>query len=196
MDDPTNADDPRPVRRASQPDDLDSGAGVRCVHHAPPADVDAHVSESWEEEQVARHHSGSGDASGLVVERIRTVWEFNAQAPIRPVDESGAVEAAGGRGPSPSIGHPDLSDGDRGRAFADGRLGNHGERRSVPSRSLSRDGRGCILLWECVGTAEDERGKSERQQRAAEGGRHGGKRTTGCISGDGAALGLFLSVGS
>jgi hypothetical protein len=41
-----NADEPRPVRRAPQLDDLDSGAGVRCVHHAPAADVDADVSES------------------------------------------------------------------------------------------------------------------------------------------------------
>jgi len=46
VDDATNADESRPVRRASQLDDLDSGAGVRCVHHAPPSDVDADVSES------------------------------------------------------------------------------------------------------------------------------------------------------
>ena len=59
-----------------------------------------------------------------------------------------------------------------------------------------KSGRGRILPWECVGTAEDERGKSERQQRAAEGGRHERRENDGPQTPGGAALGLFLSAGS
>ena len=170
--DATNCDESRPVRRASQLDDLDSRTGMRCVHHAAPADVDADVPESREEEQVARLHPGSCNAPALVVERVRAVRQFNSQATVRPVDEPGAVEA-GGRGASPPIGHADLSDGDRSRALADGRYRDRGDW-AMASRRLP--GRGCFAG---ARTGDDDRGKGEQRQGAAGGGRHGGGRTTG-----------------
>jgi hypothetical protein len=178
VDDATNADEARTVRRASQLDDLNSSARVRCMHHAPAADVDADVSEPGEEEQVPGLHPGARYAAALVVERVRAVWNLNAQSCIGPVDEPGAVEAARRRGTAPSIRHADLSQGDRGRALADGGLWNPGER-SVPSRCLPSNSCGCIVLWKCASAGEDDRGKSERQQTAAKGGRHEGERTTG-----------------
>src|SRR5437879_12764710 len=83
--DATNCDESRPVRRASELDDLDSGAGMRCVHHAPPADVDADVSESREKEQVAGLHPGACDARALAVERLGAVRGRDVQANGRPV---------------------------------------------------------------------------------------------------------------
>src|SRR2546430_16491483 len=100
--DATNCDESRPVRRASQLDDLDSRTGMRCVHHAPPADVDADVSESRETEQVAELHSGSCDAPALVVERVRAVRERDSQATVRPVYAAGAIEA-GWRAARPTL---------------------------------------------------------------------------------------------
>ena len=96
-DDAADADDARAVRRASQPDDLNSCAGVRRVHHPPTADVDADVSEPGEEEQVAGLHPGSRDSPTVVVERVRAVRERDAQPCVRPVDEPRAVEAGRGR---------------------------------------------------------------------------------------------------
>jgi hypothetical protein len=193
--DAPDADESRAVRRASQADDLDSGAGVRCVHHAPAPDVDADVSEPGKEEQVAGLHSGSRDAPSLVVERVRAVWEGNAQPSVGPVDQPGAIEAGCGGGASPSIRHADLSDGDRRCALTDGRPRSPGLPR-VPRGRLPGDRCSCTRRRACVGRGEDDRGKRERQQGAAERVRHRGERTTGRTSRDCAALGLFLSVGA
>jgi hypothetical protein len=58
------------------------------------------------------------------------------------------------------------------------------------------DRRACVIGHPCSGAAEDDRGKSERKQGAAEGGRHEKRENDGPQTPDGAALGLFLSAGS
>ncbi|MDX6436062.1 MAG: hypothetical protein QOK34_896 [Gaiellaceae bacterium] len=60
---------------------------------------------------------------------------------------------------------------------------------------MAIDRRGRVVLQERAGTDEDERGKRERKQTAAERRRQGGERTTGRKSMC-AALSLFLTIGS
>jgi hypothetical protein len=81
------ADKPPSIGRLSQPDDLDSAPGVRRMHHASAADVDADMSEPRKEEQVARLHLGTCYGPAQVMERVRAVWKFDPQPPVSPVDE-------------------------------------------------------------------------------------------------------------
>ena len=67
--------------------------------------------------------------------------------------------------------YADGSEGDCGRAGADGRFA-FAVSWTMPRRCGPGDRRGCIRGQSCGGAAEDDRGKSERQQGAAEGGRH------------------------
>jgi hypothetical protein len=129
------------------------------------------------------------------MERVRAVWKFEAKPPVRPVDEPRAVEAGGGGGASPSLWHAAGAEGDCRRACAKG-----------PDRMRTLRGRprGCgpgdrrirIMGQPCNATAEDDRGKCERQQGAAEGGWHERRENDGPRARAGAALGLFLSAGS
>jgi len=165
---------------------------MRRVHHASAANVNADVSEPGKEEQVAGPHSGSCHAPSLVVERVRAVRQPNAQPPVRPVDKPGAVEPGWG-GPSPSIRHANLFDGDSRRALADGRHRNRRER-IVPIRRLPGNRCRCTLRRAYTDTAEGDRGKRVRQQGAAERGRHREEGTTGPQTLGRAARGLFLTA--
>src|SRR5438105_929893 len=93
---------------------------MRRVHHASVADVDAYVTESGKEEQVARLHPGACHAPTQVIERVGAVREFHAESSVCPVDEPGAVEPAGRRYATPSIRHADLLECNRRRALAEG----------------------------------------------------------------------------
>ena len=68
--------------------------------------------------------------------------EFDAETPVCPVNEPGAVEPAGGGGAAPSIRHADRLECDRRGALADGRHPNHALR-SLPRgrRPVDRCGR-------------------------------------------------------
>ena len=66
----------------------------------------------------------------------------------------------------------------------------------MPRGCGPRDRRGCLTGQPGSGAAEDDRGKRERQQGAAERVRHERKENDGPQTPDGAALGLFLSAGS
>jgi Epoxide hydrolase N terminus len=132
-DDAPDADEPRPVGRAAEADDLDPAAGVRRVDHPSAPDVDPDMPETGEEEQIAALHPGPCNVSTLVVERVRAVREFDAQSPVRPVDESGTVEAGRGRA-APPIRDAHLSHGDRRRSFPNGPLLLDHARRLVSCR--------------------------------------------------------------
>src|SRR2546426_9634296 len=106
LNDAPNADEPGAIGRATQAHDLDQAAGVRRVNHPPAPDVDADVPEPGKEEQVAGLHSGTRYPPTLVIERVRTVREFDADSSVCPVDETGAVEPTGGGGARPPLRAP------------------------------------------------------------------------------------------
>jgi hypothetical protein len=66
------------------------------VHHPAVTDVDADVAEPGKEEQIASLHLGTWYRPAKFMKRVRAVWKLDAQPSVRPVDESRAVEAAGG----------------------------------------------------------------------------------------------------
>ena len=139
---------------------------MRRVHHPTVPDVDADMAEPEEEEQVAGLHSRGRHRASVVVERVGAVRELDAEASICPVDEARAVEPARGRDPAPSIRDADFSDGKGCRAFPDR------ARRSARDRRVAGSGR----VRHLSEAREDERGKCERLQTAANGGRQRGGR--------------------
>jgi hypothetical protein len=189
--DAPDPDESAAIGRVDHADHLDSGTGMRRMHHATVADVDANVPEPRKKQQVAGPHSRTCYLSPPVIEFVRAVREHNADSPVRPVDEPRAVEPTGRRCASPSVRDADLPDGDRRGTLAEGRQRNCSER-SVPSGRLS----GYSVRRADAGAAEGDRGKRERQQGAAEGGRQEERERRGRKTGDCAAPGLFLSVGS
>jgi hypothetical protein len=188
-DDAPDADDPAVVPRTSEPDDLDSRARMRRVNHASAAQVQADMSEPGEDEDVARLRVRPCDTSTRSIQGVGAVRKRNAESPVGPVDEAGAVEPALRRGATPSIRNVDCPERDSCCTLAEGGLGPPNARRSPIStrrRSGSLDRDRCPLasgrrIARCPRrrAAEDDRGNGERKQSSAEGVRHSGEGNDG-----------------
>lgn len=81
-------DTDKPAAVATQSNDLNVTAGVRCVNHAPTPQVDADVTQAGEEEHVPRLHSPAGDLTTAVKECVRAVWDSDTEPAVRPIDEA------------------------------------------------------------------------------------------------------------
>src|SRR6266545_4358701 len=152
--------------------DLNATAGMRCVNHASTPHVDADVTQAEEEEHVSRLHTCGRYLTTAVIECVGAVWEFDTETPVRPIDETRAVEDARREAATPAIRHSHFSDGDRGHTFANGALVRV-PRGLVPGRCRRRS----VRHW--TRAADEERGKCERQHGAARGDRQRRERTTG-----------------
>jgi len=84
--DPPNTDEAAAV--LTQADDLYSSAGMRRMHHASAAYVDANVTAPIEEEHIPRLHSRARHRTTAVVQRVRAVRELHTESSVRPVDEA------------------------------------------------------------------------------------------------------------
>src|SRR5438552_10047798 len=187
MTDAPDTDEPAAV--LTQFDDLYSTAGMRCVHHPSPANVDADMPEAGEEEHVPGSHFPAWYPTTVVKECVRAVRELDTESPIRVIDKPRAVEAAYRGDAAPAIRHSYFFEGDCRYTLANAglvcvRCGRVSSRRTSCS----------IRQW--TRAAEEKRGRCERQHWAARGGRQRRKRTTGRRKRGCAALGLFLSIGS
>jgi hypothetical protein len=85
---PDTPDTDKPAAVATQPDDLNATAGMRCVNHASTPEVDAHVTEAGEEEHVSRLHSPARYLTTAVEEGVRAVWDSDTESSVRPIDEA------------------------------------------------------------------------------------------------------------
>ena len=103
---------------AREPDDLDAAPALRRVHHPSPAEIEADMAEAVEEEEVAgakvRALYGAAD---LELGR-GTVRQLDAETPVDPARQAGAVEAAGPR-TSPDVRRADLAKRDPCGALAE-----------------------------------------------------------------------------
>ena len=171
--DAPGADEPTPVVRAAEPDDLHSPSGTRRVHHASSSQVDADVPEPPEEDEVARLHPGARHSPAHSIERVRAVWELDAQSSVRPVDEPRAVETTGGGASSPDIRNADRLERDPGSAFAHGSSRSRSLPRMAGPRRVDRRGRTLHATQHTrvsadrTGAAEQARGECERKQQVA-----------------------------
>jgi len=139
---------------------------MRCVHHASVADVQADVSEPGEDEHIARLLPALWDAPTLAIEAVGGARDFNAESPVRPEHEPGAVEPARRRGASPLIRNANRSERDSGRTFAE--RSRRSVRRSPLGPEPVRQRRRLRFLVRLGGRARDEaRGKGERKQSSA-----------------------------
>jgi hypothetical protein len=85
---PDAPDTDKPAAVATQPNDLNASAGMRCVNHASTPHVDADVTQAEEEEHVPRLHSCARYLTTAVIECVGAVWEFDTETPVRPIDET------------------------------------------------------------------------------------------------------------
>ena len=85
--DTAGTDQASAVARLTESDDLHSPAGLRGVHHPAPSEIEAHVSEAIEEEDVARLHAGRRHAPAFAVQRVGVVRKVDPDATVRPADE-------------------------------------------------------------------------------------------------------------
>src|SRR5919201_6821705 len=106
------------VRRgvpAGHAGDLHDVAGVRRVDEGAAADVDAHVTESVEEDEVAGLELVAGDGCAHPVLRVRAVRQRDPDLGEHVHDQAGAVETRG-RCATPAVGHTQIALGDRNDA--------------------------------------------------------------------------------
>src|SRR3954452_25134957 len=87
--------------------DLDDVARVRRVDELSAADVDPHVPEAAEEDEVSRLQVAVRDRRSIAVHGSSVVRQGNADLGVDVHDESGAVEAARPAG-APDIWLPEL----------------------------------------------------------------------------------------
>src|SRR6266508_4149890 len=79
---------------AGEARDLDDVAGVRGVDHLTAADVDPHVAEPVEEDEVAGLELVARDRRPHCVEGVRAMRQGHADLGEDVHDEAGAVESA------------------------------------------------------------------------------------------------------
>src|SRR5262245_46718390 len=95
--DPAGADVARAVPGGAQARDPHGRPGMRGVDEAARPDVEAHMAESVEEDEVARPERGPRDAPPHTEVGVGAVRQIEAEVAEDVADEPGAVEAAARR---------------------------------------------------------------------------------------------------
>ena len=85
---PDAPDTDKPAAVATQPNDLNATAGMRCVNHASTPQVNADVTQAGEEEHVPRLHAPARYLTTAVEECVRAVWDSDTESPVRPIDKA------------------------------------------------------------------------------------------------------------
>src|SRR5580765_7323405 len=120
--------------------DLDARARMRRVDEPSVADVEPDVTDTVEEDQVARPQPGARDAPPAVELLVRRSGQVDPEVAVHEADEPGAVEARARRGAAPPVRDAEQVPGEDDGPFAERRTLDAGVGGGRPTRGCRRGG--------------------------------------------------------